>query len=239
MVAIAFENVTKRFGRVEALRGVTLSVQEGTVHGCLGSNGAGKTTSVRVMLGLLPLDEGRVRVLNLDPSAEGTKVRAQCGAVLDHDGLYDRISVRDNLLFHLRLHGLGKEAASNFERVLAELDFTTDLGVRISTLSRGNRQKVALARAFLHAPRLLVLDEPFIGLDPIAATKFRTLLRAKAARDGTTVFVTTHDLGQVERLCDNVSIVHQGRVIRSGSLDEIRGSESLEDAFVRAVASHA
>ena len=240
MVAIAFENVTKRFGRVEALRGASVCVAEGSIHACLGSNGAGKTTSVRLMLGLLPVDEGRVRVFDLEPHVSGKEVRALSGAVLDHDGLYDRLSVKDNLMLHLRLRKLdGARAPSLIEERLGELGFTADLGVRVSTLSRGNRQKVALARALLHEPRLLVLDEPFVGLDPVAAAKLRTLIRDRVTAHGTTVLVTTHDLAHVERLCDDVSIMHEGRVVKSGSLAEIRGNESLEDVFIRTVSANA
>jgi ABC-type multidrug transport system ATPase subunit len=236
MVAIAFENVTKHFGPVEALRGITLSVEQGSIHALLGSNGAGKTTSVRLLLGLLRVDGGRVRVFDLDPTVGGTEVRALTGAVLDHDGLYDRLTVGENLLLHLRLRRLdGPRADTLVERGLAELGFAAGPGVRVSTLSRGNRQKVALARALLHNPRLLLLDEPFVGLDPVAAAKLRELIRARVTAEGTTVLVTTHDLAHVERLCDDVSILHEGRVVKSGSLAEIRAGESLEEVFIRTV----
>jgi ABC-2 type transport system ATP-binding protein len=236
MFAIAFENVTKRFGAVEALRGVSLSVRTGTIHACLGSNGAGKTTAVRLILGLLLVDAGRVRVFDLDPGACGAELRSQCGAVLDHDGLYERLTVFDNLLLHQRLRGLDRTGAPVlFERSLSELGFTADMRVRVASLSRGNRQKVALARALLHAPRLLILDEPFVGLDPVAAAKLRHLIRARVTAEGTTVLVTTHGLAHVERLCDDVSIIHEGRVVKTGPLDEVRGGESLEDVFIRTV----
>ena len=240
MVAITFENVTKRFGRTEALRRASLSISDGAVHALLGSNGAGKTTSVRLLLGLLAVDEGRVRVFGLDPGTAGSEVRAHSGAVLDHDGLYDRLSVADNLLLHLCLRKLaGPTSRGLLEETLAELGFTADLGAQVSTLSRGNRQKVALARALLHRPRLLILDEPFVGLDPVAAAKLRTTIRARVTAQGSTVLVTTHDLAHVERLCDDVSIIHEGRVVKSGPLDEVRAGQSLEDAFIRTVSGHA
>lgn len=236
MVAIAFENVAKHFARVEALRGISLAVEQGSIHALLGSNGAGKTTSVRLMLGLLPVDGGRVRVFDLDPTVSGNEVRALTGAVLDHDGLYDRLTVRENLMLHLKLRRLGgPRAGTLIENGLLELGFAAGADTRVSTLSRGNRQKVALTRALLHKPRLLLLDEPFVGLDPVAAAKLRDLIRVRATAEGTTVLVTTHDLAHVERLCDGVSILHEGRVVKSGSLAEIRAGESLEDVFIRTV----
>lgn len=127
-------------------------------------------------------------------------MRSLCGAVLDHDGLYDRLTVMDNLLLHLRLHRLEPARAGKlFEDTLGGLGFAASVGVRVSILSRGNRQKVALARALLHNPRLLILDEPFVGLDPVAAANLRTLIRARVDAEGTTVLVTTHDLAHVER----------------------------------------
>jgi ABC-2 type transport system ATP-binding protein len=140
----------------------------------------------------------------------------------------------------MRLHRLdGSRADTLIERGLTELGFAAGPGVRVSTLSRGNRQKVALARALLHNPRLLLLDEPFVGLDPVAAAKLRELIRARVTAEGTTVLVTTHDLAHVERLCDDVSILHEGRVVKSGSLAEIRAGESLEDVFIRTVNANA
>ena len=240
MAAIAFENVAKRFGQNEALRDVSLTVSDGTVHAFLGSNGAGKTTSVRLMLGMLAADGGRVRVLGLDPMTDGRDVRARCGAVLDHDGLYDRLSVRDNLMLHARLRKQNEnEAEARFAEIFAELGFSADLGTRVATLSKGNRQKVALARALLHRPRLLILDEPFVGLDPLAAAKLREILRARVTGEGTTILVATHDLAHVERLCDDVSIMSAGRVLSTGSLAEIRGGASLEEVFIRTVTAHA
>jgi ABC-2 type transport system ATP-binding protein len=220
---VHLEGVAKHFGDVRALDGMSFELPKGATCAILGHNGAGKTTTIRAMLGLLAVDAGTVRVLGLDPLAAGRAVRARVGVLLDHDGLYDRMSAIDNLDYHARIHGLdGRTRATRIEEVLRLFELWDRRRQRVRTWSTGMRKKLAIARALLHRPELLVLDEPFAGLDPVAAAELRTLLAHLAANEGMTVIVTTHDLAHVERACSHVIVADHGRVIATGTLEELQ-----------------
>ena len=221
--AIALEDVRKRFGSQVGLDGLTLAVASGTVFGLLGPNGAGKTTTVRVLLGLVRPDAGSARVVGLDPTRRAPAVRARVGVLLEGDGLYARLSARENLEYHARLHRLRPPyRGRRIEELLRSFDLWERRGEPVLHFSRGQRQKLAVARALLHQPPLLVLDEPFSGLDPAAAAELRARLRALAREQGVTVLLTTHDVLHVEKGCDRVAVLQSGRVRAQGTLDELR-----------------
>src|SRR5258708_5877698 len=186
--AIVLEDVRKRFGPQVGLDGLTLAIASGSVFGLLGPNGAGKTTTVRVLLGLVGPDTGSARVLGLDPTREAPAVRARVGVLLEGDGLYARLSARENLEYHARLHGLRPPyPGQRIDEMRRSSGLWKRRGEPVRHFSRGLRQKLAVARALVHRPPILLLDEPFSGLDPAAAAELRGRFRVLAREQGVTV----------------------------------------------------
>jgi ABC-2 type transport system ATP-binding protein len=225
--AIEIENVSKCFGKTRSLDSLTLSVERGTLFGFLGPNGAGKTTTLRTIIGLLRPDSGSLRVLGCDPGIDGDTVRARTGALFENDGLYDRLSAEENLQYHARIRGLpDRERRERIRELLAEFDLQSRRREPVARWSRGMRQKLAIARALLHRPELLLLDDPFAGLDPAAAVELREMLIALVASDGTSLFITSHDLAHIEKACTRVAVIRAGRVVATGAPAELAGSSS-------------
>ena len=221
--AIQTKNLSRSFGAVKAVDGLSINVQTGSVFGFLGPNGSGKTTTIRLLLGLLEADSGNAKVLGFDTQAAGDEVRLRCGALLEHSGLYERLSAEDNLNFYGRIWHLPKQERN--ERVKGLL---TDMGLwerrneQIGKWSRGMKQKLAIARTLLHRPKLIFLDEPTAGLDPIASAALHEDLSNLAQREGVTIFLTTHNLAEAEKLCHEVGVIRQGKLLAVGALDELR-----------------
>jgi ABC-2 type transport system ATP-binding protein len=231
-LAIRAENLTRDFGAVRAVDGLTFEVQAGTVFGFLGPNGSGKTTTIRMLLGLLEPTAGRAEVLGFDTRTQSAEVRLRSGALLEHHGLYERFSAADNLEFYARISRLSSaERSKRVRRVLEHLGLWERRNECIGKWSRGMKQKLAVARALLHGPSLIFLDEPTAGLDPVAAAALRAGLESLAATEGATVFLTTHNLGEAEKLCARVAVIRQGRLLAIGHPDELRsqsGGPKLE-----------
>ena len=224
---IRTEGLTRTFGSVRAVDGLDLEIPSGTVFGFLGPNGAGKTTTIRLLLGLLEPSEGRATVLGFDTRSRGGAIREQSGALLEHHGLYERLSAEDNLAFYARVWRLGRAARADRIRSLLEpLDLWERRGEPVGRWSRGMKQKLAVARALLHRPSLLFLDEPTAGLDPVAAATLRDELGTLVQREGVTVFLTTHNLAEAERLCGRVAVIKQGRLRAVGHPDELKARSS-------------
>ncbi|HYT04274.1 MAG TPA: ABC transporter ATP-binding protein [Gemmatimonadales bacterium] len=222
-VAIETEALTRHFGTLRALDGVSLVVPAGSVFGLLGPNGAGKTTMIRVLLGLLSADAGHAHVLGCDVAHAGDAVRRRCGALLEHSGLYERLSAVDNLEFYGRAWRLPRaEREARIRELLSRGGLWERRSERVSRWSRGMRQQLAIARALLPRPELVFLDEPTAGLDPLATVALRETIAALAARDGVTVFLTTHNLAEAERVCQRIAIIRQGRLLATGAPDDLR-----------------
>jgi ABC-2 type transport system ATP-binding protein len=231
--ALELRSVTKSFGAKRCLSGLDLVVEKGTVFGFLGCNGAGKTTTIRLILGLLLPDSGEVRVFGSDPRTEPSAVRAKIGVLLDHDGHYERLTALHNLELHATLRGLDGGAAARIEELLKACDLWERRGERVGKFSKGMRQKLAISRALLHRPELVLLDEPFTGLDPTAVIELRDSIRRLARDEGTTFLLTTHDLHHVEKICDRVSILEKGRVVASGAPADLETREAgVEEVYV-------
>jgi len=230
--SICTEGLTRHFGDVHAVDDVTLEVPSGIVFGFLGPNGSGKTTTIRLLLGLLEPTAGRAEVLGYDTRTQADEVRARTGALLEHAGLYERLTALDNLDFYGRIYGLSAgERAARIEELLRHVDLWDRRNDVVDAWSRGMRQKLAVARAMLHRPPLIFLDEPSAGLDPVAAAALREDLSSLAAREGVTVFLTTHNLAEAERLCAQVAVIRQGRLLAVGSPADLRnrsGGGSVE-----------
>jgi sodium transport system ATP-binding protein len=235
---IVLEGLGKRFDAVEAVREVSLVAPDARVTGLLGPNGAGKSTTLRLLYGALRPDRGRALVDGLDVAREPAAALARLGVLPHNAGIYPLLTARENLRYYGRLHGLGGAA---LERRIEELGELLDLGAllprRAKGFSQGERLKVALARALVHAPQNLVLDEPTNGLDVLATRNLRELIRR--LRDaGHCVLFSSHVMQEVSALCDEIVIVAHGRVVAQGTPDELRAgvaSGSLEDAFVAAL----
>jgi ABC-2 type transport system ATP-binding protein len=245
--AIRTENLTRDFSGLRAVDRISFEVPAGTVFGFLGPNGAGKTTTIRLLLGLLEPTVGRAEVLGYDAHRDADRIREQTGSLLEHDGLYDRLSAEANLKYYAGIYRMrGAERQARLKEVLSFFDLWDRRREPVRTWSRGMRQKLAIARALLHRPSLIFLDEPTAGLDPISAAHLREQLAALAAREGATVFLTTHNLAEAEKLCHSVGIIHKGRLLAVGPLERLRaiGGRRLEiagrgfsEAIVRAVQS--
>ena len=220
--AVELDSVVKRFGATLTLDGLTLSVERGTLFGFLGPNGAGKTTTIRTLLGVIEPDSGSVSVLGLDPKISGDGVRRATGVLLENDGLYEGLSAEENLDYHGRLHGMPDALRRlRISELLAAFGLAARRRELVRRWSRGMRQKLAVARALLHGPQLLLLDEPFAGLDPSAAAELREILMSLVARQGTTLFITSHDLAHVEKICDRVAVIKAGRILAVGAPSEL------------------
>jgi ABC-2 type transport system ATP-binding protein len=219
MRMLCFDGVTKRFGSLTALDGCTFAARPGRLTGFLGPNGAGKTTAMRAVLGLVELDAGTVRWHGAPVSA---KERARFGYMPEERGLYPRMRVRDQLVYLGQLYGRGaKDVGRSVDRWLERLGLTERAGDRLDALSHGNQQRVQLIAALVNDPDLLVLDEPFSGLDPIAMGAMSELLSDLAAR-GATVLFSSHQLDLVQDLCQDVVIIEHGRIVLAGELAELR-----------------
>ncbi|MGH2486202.1 MAG: ATP-binding cassette domain-containing protein [Ktedonobacterales bacterium] len=222
-LAIQAERLTRDFETVRAVDDLSLDIPTGTVFGFLGANGAGKTTTIHLLLGLLEPTQGQARVLGLDTRTQSQSIREQSGALLEQAGLYERLSAEENLRFYANVWRMSAtERNERIKELLAHMGLWERRAERVSTWSRGMKQKLAIARVLLHRPKLIFLDEPTAGLDPVAASALRDDLAALAAREGVTVFLTTHNLPEAERLCSLVGVIREGRLLAVGSPDSLR-----------------
>jgi len=228
--ALAASDVRKRFGSVEALRGLTLSVRSGEIYGLLGPNGSGKTTFIRCVAGLVRPDSGLLSVLGRDPrSAVAT---GRVGYMTQAAALYGELSVEENLSFFAALEGMG-DAARRIEEVLRTIDLLDRRRSVVGTLSGGQRQRVSLAAALLHEPLLLLLDEPTVGVDPALRRDLWDVFRGLATH-GVTILVSSHVMDEAGR-CDRLGLIRDGRVIAEGSAAELvsrAATRDLESAFL-------
>ncbi len=226
-VAIHTENLSRSFGAVRAVDNLSLTVPKGIVFGFLGPNGSGKTTTIRLLLGLLEPTGGRAEVLGYDTRTQGDEVRCRAGALLEHSGLYERLSAEDNLEFYGRVWRMPKaERQARIKELLTHVGLWERRKEAVGKWSRGMKQKLAVARALLHRPPLVFLDEPTAGLDPVAAVALRDDLATLVAREGVTVFLTTHNLAEAEKLCGQVGVIRQGALLAVGHPDTLRARSS-------------
>jgi sodium transport system ATP-binding protein len=232
---IEIRGLRKKFGAVEAVRDVTFSAADGTVVGLLGPNGAGKTTTLRMLSGLMRPDAGTIRVDNAEVVVDPIGVQTRMGLLPDSRGLYPRLTPVEHIEYFGRLHGIDVPALSARTKALVtRLDLTEIADRRVSGFSQGERTKVALARALVHQPRNVILDEPTNGLDVMSTRAMRAVIR-ELRREGCCVLFSSHIMQEVSALCDRIVVIAQGKVTADGTPDELRkitGRDSLEDAFV-------
>jgi len=233
-LAIEARGLTRAFGGREVVRDVDLVVAPGEFLGFLGPNGAGKTTTIRLLTGLLPATRGEARLLGLPVSPDQVEFKRRVGVLPEDLALFERLSVEEHLVLAGRLQGLAPAtAAGRAADLLAALDLVPHRHLHAAEASHGTRKKTALGMALIHAPGVLFLDEPFTGLDPLAARTLRRLLERLTAR-GVTIFLTSHVLPVVEQLCTRVALLVEGRVVADVGLADLRqAGGSLEELFTR------
>lgn len=217
--AVETNNLTKSYGEVRAVDGVDLRVKRGEIYGFLGLNGAGKTTTIRALLGMIRPSQGNVRVLGQIVGPRGRGPWTQVGHMVESPSAYPELTVTENLEIARHLHGIREEKATS--RVIERLGLTPYINRKAGTLSTGNLQRLGLARALLHEPELLILDEPANGLDPAGVVEIRDLLLALANENGVTIFMSSHILTEVDRLATRIGIIHKGRLIEELDIDKL------------------
>jgi sodium transport system ATP-binding protein len=221
------------------LRGISFAAGKGEIFGLLGPNGAGKTTTLRIICTLLAPDSGSINVLGFDTQTAPEQVRRRVGVVTAEIGVYPRLTARENIAYFAQLSEVGDgELSRRVAAVIDRLDMASFARQRAESLSSGQKQKVAIARAIVHDPPVLMFDEPTSNLDVLASKEIRDFMVESRGR-GKTVIFSTHVLHDAERLCDRVTIIHQGQVVASGATAEVRGAHrDLEDAFLELVETH-
>ena len=226
-IAIQTNGLSRDFGSVRAVGDLTIDVPAGSIYGFLGPNGAGKTTTIRLLLGLLEPSAGEARVLGHDVRTQSQAIREQAGVLLESDGLYTRLTAMQNLDYFGRISRLSvSDRRQRIQDLLTAMGLWDRRDGRVADFSTGMRQKLALARAFLHRPKLLFLDEPTSGLDTPSAVALRRELVALARDEGVTVFLTTHNLLEAEKVCDRVAVIRRGLLLAEGSPKEFHGGRS-------------
>lgn len=224
--AIRTENLSFHFNEIKAVDNLSIEVPKGIIFGFLGPNGFGKTTTIHLLLGLLEPKRGSAEVLGFDIRKQPDQIRARCGALLEHTGLYERLSAADNLDFYGRINRMSLvERQTRIQELLTHFSLWERRLDKVGNWSRGMKQKLAIARALLHRPSLIFLDEPTAGLDPVAAAALRDDIAALAEQDGVTIFLNTHNLPEAEKLCAQVGVIRNGRLITIGSPDQIRSEQ--------------
>ncbi|MFF2606356.1 ABC transporter ATP-binding protein [Arthrobacter koreensis] len=233
--ALAIRGLAKRFGQKVAVNGINLDVPAGSFYGLVGPNGAGKTTALSMATGLMRPDYGKVWVHGVDVWEKPLEAKRLMGVLPDGVRLFDRLTGEQLVTYAGLLRGMDRETvAERTADLLKALDLAADAGTLVVDYSAGMTKKIALASALIHAPRLLVLDEPFEAVDPVSAANIRDIL-ADYVSSGGTVIVSSHVMDLVQRMCDHVAVVAAGNVLAAGTVDEVRGGQSLEDTFVNLV----
>jgi ABC-2 type transport system ATP-binding protein len=233
--AIEVEDLTRNYNGLRAVDGISFDVKQGEIFGFLGPNGAGKTTTIKMLTGQLRPTSGQARVMGCDVVEDRENLKPQIGVVFENQNLYERLSGRDNLLFYARLYRVKKERV---EEVLEQVGLTGRERDKVQEYSNGMKQRLLIARALLHQPEVLFLDEPTKGLDPNVARELRAIVK-ELANQGMTIFLTTHYMEEADQLSDRVAIIDHGKVVALDTSERLKAEHgegervTLEDVFVR------
>ncbi len=231
-------HLTKTYGDKKAVDDLTLHIAPGEIYGFIGHNGAGKTTTLKSCAGILPFDAGEIRINGIDVSANPLEAKRVLAYLPDNPDLYNFLSGIQYLNFIADIFGVEKSVrAERIRRLADSFELTADLAQPISAYSHGMKQKLAMISGWLHEPKLILMDEPFVGLDPKAAHLLKEMMHEHCDRGGA-IFFSTHVLEVAEKLCDKVAIIKEGRLITSGTMEEVKGDASLEDVFLELEESH-
>ncbi|MCI5976150.1 MAG: ABC transporter ATP-binding protein [Clostridiales bacterium] len=229
---LSIEHFTKTYGEKKAVSDLTLHIAPGDICGFIGHNGAGKTTTLKACCGILPFDEGEITVCGHSIRTDPIACKQVLSYVPDNPDLYEFLTGFQYLNFAADIYGVSKaDRTDRIQEFGEKLGMTDDLTLPISDCSHGMKQKIALMAALIHQPRLILLDEPFVGLDPIATHQLKTLMHEHCQRGGA-IFFSTHVLEVAQNLCNKVAIIKNGALVASGTMEEVRGSQSLEQIFL-------
>ena len=229
---LRIENLSKSYGEKKAVDGVSLHIRKGEIYGFIGHNGAGKTTTLKACCGILGFEEGEIYIDGESIKSNPIACKQKLAYIPDNPDLYPFMTGIQYLQFIADIYGVGaKECKARTEKYAELFSLTADLGQPISSYSHGMKQKLAIISALVHEPKLMILDEPFVGLDPKAAFSVKEIMRELCAR-GAAIFFSTHVLEVAEKLCDKVAIIKDGKLIKSGTMDEVKGDKSLEAVFL-------
>ena len=236
---LRIEHLTKTYGDKKAVDDLTLHIAPGEIYGFIGHNGAGKTTTIKSCAGILPFDAGEIFIDGKSVKTEPLACKQVLAYLPDNPDLYEFLSGIQYLNFVADVFQVGKtERAERIRRLADTFALTDDLAQPISAYSHGMKQKLAMISAWLHEPKLIIMDEPFVGLDPKAAHLLKEMMREHCDRGGA-IFFSTHVLEVAEKLCDKVAIIKEGRLITSGAMEQVKGDASLEDVFLELEDDHA
>lgn len=234
-VMLKIENYTKKYGTKLAVDNLTLEIKTGEIFGFIGHNGAGKTTTIKAIAGILPFTEGEIFVNGVSVKKEPLECKKMIAYIPDNPDLYDFMTGIKYLNFIADIFEVSKaDRESRIQRYGDMFGITKDFGSTIASYSHGMKQKLAIISALLHEPKLMLLDEPFVGLDPSAAHELKKVMR-NMCDNGAAIFFSTHVLEVAEKLCDKIAIIQDGRLVASGTTDEVRGDSSLEQVFLEMV----
>ena len=226
------QHLTKRYGEKKAVDDLSLHIAPGEIYGFIGHNGAGKTTTLKAVVGILPFEEGEITINGISIKEDPLTCKRQLAYIPDNPDLYDYMTGSKYLNFIADIFGVGAEERQERIRKYADLfELTDDLAQPIAAYSHGMKQKLAIISAWLHQPKLIIMDEPFVGLDPKAAHILKSMMR-EVCDQGGAIFFSTHVLEVAEKLCDKVAIIKGGRLIRAGTMEEVKGDDSLEEVFL-------
>ena len=226
------QHLTKRYGEKKAVDDLSLHIAPGEIYGFIGHNGAGKTTTLKAVVGILPFEEGEITINGVSVKTDPLTCKRQLAYIPDNPDLYDYMTGSKYLNFIADIFGVGAEERQERIRKYADLfELTDDLAQPIAAYSHGMKQKLAVIAAWLHQPKLIIMDEPFVGLDPKASHLLKGMMR-EVCDQGGAIFFSTPVLEVAEKLCDKVAIIKGGRLIRAGTMEEVKGDDSLEEVFL-------
>ena len=229
---LRIENLTKAYGEKKAVDDLSLNIRSGEIYGFIGHNGAGKTTTLKCVAGILGYDAGEILLDGMSVKDQPVKCKSALAYIPDNPDLYDFMSGIKYLNFVADIFGVSAQDRQERIRRYGDLfELTSDLAQPISAYSHGMKQKLAIIAAWLHSPKLIIMDEPFVGLDPKASHLLKEMMR-ELCDNGGAIFFSTHVLEVAEKLCDKVAIIKQGRLIKSGTMEEVKGDDSLEEVFL-------
>ncbi|MDD5622988.1 MAG: ABC transporter ATP-binding protein [Actinomycetota bacterium] len=216
---INIANVKKSLGNREILKGISFTVEKGDIFGYLGPNGAGKTTTIRILLGLFRADSGKMDILGQDIGL--SQIRRKIGFVLDLDGLYENMTAEQNMIFYSQIYGLSN-TGERIHKILRMMNLEDRSGDKVGTYSRGMRQRLALARSLVHDPEVLILDEPTAGVDPSGQIEIRQIMLDIVRKENKTIFLSSHNLDEVQRICNRIALIDRGEIKLYGELENLR-----------------
>ena len=229
---LIIENLTKNYGEKKAVDNLSLHILPGEIYGFIGHNGAGKTTTLKACCGILQYDSGEIRINGVSMRDEPLACKRNIAYIPDNPDLYEFMTGIQYLNFISDIFGVGaEERTERIHRYADMFELTDDLAQPISAYSHGMKQKLAIISALVHKPKLVIMDEPFVGLDPKASHLLKGIMR-ELCEDGSAIFFSTHVLEVAEKLCDKVAIIKAGKLVKSGTMDEVKGDASLEDVFL-------